>query len=141
MTDYLTPLIPVVIGALLAFVAGLIGAAVQSQREHSKWLRDKRLEGFEQAWRLTMKLRQLVDQWEEMQQVETANAERLEQHKKEVLALAEKAHESSSRFMVLGPETAAAGLRQILDGETAEDRYNGQSDAITAIRKALGIKE
>lgn len=43
---------PVVIGALLAFVAGVIGAAIQGRREHRKWLREKRHDAFVELRRI-----------------------------------------------------------------------------------------
>lgn len=43
---------PVVIGALLAFVGGIVGAAIQERREHRKWLREKRHDTFVELRRI-----------------------------------------------------------------------------------------
>lgn len=39
-------LVPVVVGGLIAIAGGLVGAWFQGQREHAKWLRERRLEAY-----------------------------------------------------------------------------------------------
>lgn len=43
---------PVVISALLAFVDGVVGAAIQERREHRKWLREKCHDAFVELRRI-----------------------------------------------------------------------------------------
>lgn len=42
----MTPLLPVAAGAALAGVFALLGAWIQARREHSRWVRDKRLAAY-----------------------------------------------------------------------------------------------
>ncbi|MWB99071.1 hypothetical protein [Agromyces seonyuensis] len=45
----LITLIPVVTGAFLAAAFGLLGAWIQSRREHSRWLRERRFDAYTAA--------------------------------------------------------------------------------------------
>lgn len=46
MESTILALVPVAVGGFIAFLGGLVGAQVQAQREHRRWMRERRFEAY-----------------------------------------------------------------------------------------------
>lgn len=114
-------------GVALTALAGLLGAWIQSRREHEKWLREKRLEAFTTSRIYVRRARALIADFREAQRkaaegdqsaaAKNHAAERFAELKAESNRLLADFAESSTPLTILGPDDV--------------------DDAITAFSKAL----
>lgn len=129
------PVLSLLVGALGAAVLGLIGAAIQARREHSKWLREKRYDAH-------LAFLVLVDR-------HTTNAKLQEgpKTKAAVKEALEGLNESVSAISLLGPESLLTAARLLRDagGEYIGNEKEPAGFAavraryITTSRKSLGV--
>jgi hypothetical protein len=114
------PVVALVVGAFGASLIGLFGAWIQSRREHSKWLREKRYEAH-------LAFLVLVDR-------HTTNAKlgHGPQNDSEIAVALEGLNETVSAISLIGPET-------LLEKARALRRAAG--DFIEANREPMGYQE
>jgi hypothetical protein len=130
------PYLSLLVGALGAAVLGLFGAWVQSRREHSKWLREKRYEAY-----LTFLL--LNDKHTTRSQLGENP-----QNDKEIAVAIEPINAAVSALSLLGPESVLDAARNFRDSAAAYIESgkapNGYLEArkgyIVASRKAIKVK-
>ncbi|NEN04735.1 hypothetical protein G3T36_02525 [Diaminobutyricibacter tongyongensis] len=154
-------LILVVVGALVTFAAGLIGAWIQSRREHSKWLRERRYEAFVAIEAVVYRLDELgqrgvalktrLGQLNSSSTLTPPQREQREQLTRELAAYADEydqasrqRYDSAAPLLILGPpqvEKSVSAVLRLPQDASNEDRYRADSDMIAAMRKSLGVEE
>lgn len=151
-------LIPVALGAVLTIAGALIGAWIQSAREHRKWLREKRLEVYLPAVTFLTEYELRMHAYADISsRIEgsigphTTDEER-RHHQKSLKPYAVRADEYRDRvaaemapLIVLGPEPVAQAARRWEDAArtTPANPYTiGQEFApvLREMRKALRIR-
>lgn len=157
---------PVVVGGLLAFVGGLIGAWVQGRREHSRWVREQRFEAYQRALRFIEHMRGLGndpvdDVIEELIAEDMTDAPDAEKHEmrermrhrlgeadrraekfRAMRALDVERVEVTTLLALVGPSDVAVHLSEVIAAHTAEDDeryYVALEDMLGAMWKPLRI--
>lgn len=138
-------LIPVVVGAVLAALAGFVGAWIQAAREHRRWVRERRYEAFQTARLAAERYRDLgraIMALREMAPPEDAGgrerhfrkaAEVKAQHE----ALRETMDEAFTPLLILGPQRV---MEDLGDFAVAVDRGDGEAADAAEGRFILGMR-
>lgn len=140
------PLIALLVGAfgaaLLTVIGGLIGAWIQSVRDHRKWLRERRFEAYRDFMINMSQLSNLV-----RTKINIANAESV---KSTLHALSDEIVRSSEAVSMLGPRSvnaagqdwvgAALNLTRENSDANRESMRQGRWKFLTAVGKELGSK-
>ncbi|WP_448720515.1 hypothetical protein [Microbacterium natoriense] len=162
----LDPLVPVVVGGLLALVGGLIGAWVQGRREHSRWVREQRFEAYQRALRFIERMRALghdpvddaieeliaedmsdapeaeKDEMRERMRRRLGEDDRLAEKFRAMRAMDEERANVTSLLALVGPSEVGVHLSETIAASTSEDddRYDAAlEDLMGAMWKPLGI--
>jgi hypothetical protein len=152
------PIVPVVVGGFIAVIGGLVGAWIQSGREHKKWLREKRLEAYIPMIAFLTEyeivLSSLADIQGRVEGVAAVSTEaEMAEHQKSLAPYRKRAGEYRERvskemaaISVLGPESLAEAARQWEEtSRTTSVPWfkvgNALVPIIAQMRKALDIKD
>ena len=129
-------------GALLAAVAGLIGAWIQSRREHRAWLREKRFEAFVSVRVLMRTLHRYVS--DRKQGEADGDDARATAARHALLGLQDSLAETMAPMVILGPtsvhEAGIALTNAIHDGQAAEIEA-AESEFVSRMQQSLVSRE
>lgn len=120
-------------GALVAAVAGFVGAAIQHRREHRRWIRERRYEAFVKV-RAVLDELNLMGVYLDRAAADLRKAEKLtdESEKREATRRANARSEDLSRRL--------GHLRETLAGEMAPIRTLGPDDVTNALGRAAAVE-
>lgn len=136
-------------GALLTIIAGGIGALVAWNREHNKWVREKRYEAFVtlQALLLDLDLARLnLDAIKSTGDMTSAQLQRSHERAQVLQArfdrLVESVGTAATPIVVLGPDSVRECVSDILKMEMNDSGWAAAKDRLhTAMHAALKIKD
>lgn len=127
-------------GAALTVIAGFFGAWIQSRREHSRWIRERRLEAFTA----------LVTMHNEYESAEIAstyaqgNPAALASYVAQLEAIREGFPRAITPLAILGPPSVSDAADEYTAASNAKDRDAmrvADAKMVAAMRKALGIRD
>ena len=162
-------LVPVVVGALLALVGGLLGAWIQGRREHRRWVREQRFEAYQRALRFVERMRTVgtddlsnalvefvheqmpgapsseVEEMLAVMRESLGETERPTENLRSLRALSEERVEVMTLIALLGPSEVATRLNETVaaindDDDDHDDQYYAALEGLLgAMWKPLGI--
>jgi hypothetical protein len=152
-TSVLDPTIQVLLtifgGALIAAVAGLLGAMLQGRREHKRWLRERRFEAFVRAFALlkafdlnASKQKRIAAAMRADSETADADALRIEQLQTEADQLYTSVAAELAPIIVLGPNAVTERALEIQFAYEANDKTaRGRAEAafIEAAQRVLKV--
>ncbi|MGH3040267.1 MAG: hypothetical protein ACRDNG_00740 [Gaiellaceae bacterium] len=127
-TAPIDPLLALLVGAfgaaILTVIGGLIGAWIQSIREHRKWLRERRLDAYLEFMTSMSRVTRLAE--------ETPTLENAERVLAELHALEDPMLASGDAVSILGPRAVNAAGQDWIGAATAfaKDRSEANRDAL-----------
>lgn len=150
-------LVPVLVGGLIAFLGGLVGAAIQGRREHRRWLRERRYEAFVSAVDTASIVRSVATEVVDLVNKVRANeippdkheatAARLTERMAYLGSLGDATSERMAPLVILGPKSVSDAYVAIVDAMGPPEsmdlaKVNAAESALSdAMRKALDIKD
>lgn len=154
-------LVPVIVGALLALVGGLLGAWIQGRREHSRWVREQRFQAYQRALLFVERVRAFGDDdliakfvAEQMPEDSPERDEMLERMRarlgeaeqpaesiRALRALSGERFEVTTLIALVGPSDVATHLSETVAAlESDDDEYYAAFEGLLgAMWKPLGI--
>lgn len=133
---------PVVIGALLTFVGGVLGAAIQGRREHRKWLREKRHDGLVELRRVFGELDH-VDREQELAGMTGDHAAITRQIERRAELNADLRASIAELYIAPKSVRSAAAWFALQRGQTHDpkQRQDAERSLEDAMRKTLGVRD
>lgn len=118
------PLLSLLVGALGAALLGLLGASIQSRREHARWVRERRHEAYNAFMRV---------------------AERVRNRDQEANATAEASYytrvfEALGSIRLVGPDAVIEAARSYGDAAGAYERLGTSTTADTEARRSEALE-
>lgn len=135
-------------GVLVTVTAGFIGAWLQSRREHSKWVRERRLEAFTKSYRtITSMLNFQRDQAQAIADLAGRPGELVEhlvEDQRRLREIRDEAMESVVALDLLGTlevSHQASRVKQMLTARADTDAVlDAIEEMVTAMRNAIGVR-
>lgn len=129
-------------GALIAAIAGLVGAWIQARREHRVWLREKRYEAYVTAKIYMREVHRQVTNLKGAR--DSGDKQRREEATKQIAALEDKLSETTGALMILSPAKVAIAVGNlstaIFEGKQS-DVNAAERDFVKAMQKSLRIRD
>jgi hypothetical protein len=138
------PFLSLIVGAFGAALIGLLGAVIQSRREHKRWIRERRYEAFVQAYAL---IKSFDLNW--LKQMKLATEQEVDMDDPELQKLFEQADQlyttvaqTLAPSIILGPDSVT---KHVLAMQLAFENYEVEGlgeterDFVEAARKVLKI--
>ncbi len=131
-------------GALVTAVGGFVGAAIQTRRDHQRWVREKRYEAYVKAYGLTKAFDLNASKLKKLTQAgKKANDPEIIALEKEADALYATVAEAYTPIILLGPDrvgSLALDVQDAYEKDDAEAQGKAELAFRDAARKALKIK-
>jgi hypothetical protein len=127
-----------VLGVVITLAGGLVGARIQSKREHKKWLRERRFEAYTKFLAYMDRAIDLTEKFKNNAPDLTRHLEELTKHKPDALG----------PIQLLGPKAVRAASKQYVDvirinptSFDMEDLKTAKESFLAAMRDAVDIDD
>lgn len=127
-------------GVLLTIIATLVGAWIQSRREHRVWLRDRRLEAYADLNRMHQDGDHLKAEQRRVASSETATPQQAQAVLEQLERWEEGVSAAAARVNILGPDEVIASSDRLLGLWDTPGFPDAEAELAREMRKVLGIK-
>lgn len=144
-------------GVALTIIAGLVGAWIQSRREHKRWVREQRYEAYTRTIHVGSTVRAVateivaivrdIQKGKIPESKRESTAARLKERTAHLNALSDAVSERMAPLVILGPKTVSDAYVALIESmgppEAMDlDKVNRAESVLSeAMRKALGVKD
>lgn len=129
-------------GALIAALAGLIGAWIQARREHRAWLREKRYEAFVNVKVFMRDIADYAAEWRADKA--SGDMSRRDENLEMMDKLKQRIAEALGPVIVLGPaevNEAGSKLTDAIFSGTKSEVTAAEASFVAAMQRSLGIRD